>query len=158
MGVLSALPLIKLGNICCCLWVITGGVVAAYVLQQNQGDPIEIADGALVGLFAGLIGAVIELVLSLVLSVLLGPMERELRRQLQDTLVNMPPEFRNIFDQMNGGRYGGGLFFLGLRMAAFFFSLVIGAVFSTIGGVIGASIFRKQPPPRTIDVTPTPGM
>ena len=26
MGVLSALPLISAGNICCCLWVIVGGM------------------------------------------------------------------------------------------------------------------------------------
>ena len=58
MGVLSALPLINAGNVCCCLWVVSGGVVAAYVLQQNQTAPITPGDGALVGLLAGLIGAV----------------------------------------------------------------------------------------------------
>ena len=29
MGVLSALPLISAGNFCCCMWVISGGLVAA---------------------------------------------------------------------------------------------------------------------------------
>jgi len=47
MGVLSALPLVSAGNICCCLWVVTGGLVAAYLLQQNQAMPISPADGAL---------------------------------------------------------------------------------------------------------------
>ena len=32
MGVLSALPIVSAGNYCCCLWVISGGLVAAYVL------------------------------------------------------------------------------------------------------------------------------
>ena len=41
MGVLSALPLVSAGNICCCLWVVTGGLVAAYLLQQNQAMPIS---------------------------------------------------------------------------------------------------------------------
>src|SRR5205814_1251056 len=57
MGVLSALPLVNAANICCCLWVIAGGAVAAYLLQQNQTMPIAPGDGALVGLFAGIIGA-----------------------------------------------------------------------------------------------------
>jgi hypothetical protein len=28
-GVLSALPFVNILNACCCLWVVTGGVVAA---------------------------------------------------------------------------------------------------------------------------------
>ncbi len=46
MGVLSALPVIQIGNVCCCLWVILGGVLAAYVMQQGHPYPITIADGA----------------------------------------------------------------------------------------------------------------
>ena len=50
MGVLSALPIIAAGNLCCCLWVVSGGAIAAYLLQQSQATPIEPGDGALVGL------------------------------------------------------------------------------------------------------------
>ncbi len=41
MGVLSALPFINILNACCCLWVVTGGVVAAYLLQERdaRSDP-----------------------------------------------------------------------------------------------------------------------
>ncbi len=38
LGVLSALPIVSIGNVCCCLWVISGGVLAAYLLQRNQAD------------------------------------------------------------------------------------------------------------------------
>jgi hypothetical protein len=61
IGVLSALPLINIAN-CCCLWVIGGGVLATYLLQQNQPYAITAADGALVGLLAGLIGGVIAVI------------------------------------------------------------------------------------------------
>jgi len=47
IGVLSALPIINIGN-CCCLWVIGGGVLATYLMQQNHPYPIAAADGALV--------------------------------------------------------------------------------------------------------------
>ena len=56
MGVLSALPIVAAGNLCCCLWIISGGVVAAYLLQQNQSAPVTPGDGALVGLLAGMAG------------------------------------------------------------------------------------------------------
>ena len=69
MGVLSALPIIAVGNVCCCLWVISGGVVAAYVLQQGQPQPITPADGAFVGFLAGLLGAFVYLVISVPIDV-----------------------------------------------------------------------------------------
>ena len=34
MGVLSALPIVYLGNVCCCMWVI-GGVIGAAIFQKN---------------------------------------------------------------------------------------------------------------------------
>ncbi len=57
MGVLSALPIISAGNLCCCLWVVSGGAVAAYILQQNQPTPLTPGDGAVIGLLAGIVGA-----------------------------------------------------------------------------------------------------
>ena len=40
MGVLSALPIISAGNVCCCLWVVSGGAIAAYLFQQERAAPI----------------------------------------------------------------------------------------------------------------------
>ena len=53
IGVLSSLPVVNLANVCCCAWVIFGGGLAAYLMQQNHPAPIEAGDGALVGLLAG---------------------------------------------------------------------------------------------------------
>ena len=41
IGVLSALPIVSAGNLCCCLWVLSGGALAAYLLQQNQPVPAD---------------------------------------------------------------------------------------------------------------------
>ena len=77
MGVLSALPLIgPAGNACCCLWVLSGGLIAAYVLQQNTAIAITPGDGVLVGLLAGLIGAVVHTAISIPLA--------DLRRRLRE--------------------------------------------------------------------------
>src|SRR5437016_305006 len=90
MGVLSALPIVSVGNACCCLWVVSGGIVAAYVLQQNQPAPTTPGDGALVGLLAGLFGAAVVAVLSIPIGLLVGPSERRIMERVLDSIGNMP--------------------------------------------------------------------
>ena len=138
MGVLSALPLISVGNVCCCLWVISGGVAAAYVLQQGQADPIAPADGAFVGFLSGLAGAVVYLVISLPVEIVLGPMEREMMRRFFEGMSGV----ENFRDYASRAELVGTpvRVFLG-----FMTMLFVGAVFSTIGGVLGALIFKKPP-------------
>jgi hypothetical protein len=137
MGVLSALPIIAAGNICCCLWVICGGVVAAYALQQGQAQPITPADGAFVGFLSGLLGAFVYLALSVPIDLTIGPMERELARRAFDSLGGAEG-FRDYFarsEQISGP----------LRFTINFITMLfVGAIFSTIGGLLGALMFRKR--------------
>jgi hypothetical protein len=145
LGVLSALPLISAGNLCCCLWLVTGGAVAAYVLQQNQPTPIAPGDGALAGLLAGVVGAFVYLILSIPAALLIAPFERRLVQQFE-AMGNIPPWLR---------AYSSSPAAVGLGMiVSFMFILVLGAIFSTLGGVLGAVIFAKKVPPGAIDVTP----
>jgi hypothetical protein len=146
MGVLSALPLINLGNLCCCLWVVSGGVVAAYLLQQNQPAPITAADGALVGLLAGITGAVIHLIVSIPVSIMMAPLLRGAIERVLENAQNVPAELREF-----AGNIGGGIELL----VGLMFMLCIGSIFSTLGGLLGVAIFRKQPPPGVIDVPPS---
>jgi hypothetical protein len=147
MGALSALPIVAAGNLCCCLWVVSGGLVAAYFLQQNQPGPIEAGDGALAGLLAGLFGAVVYLVLSIPLNLIVGPFQAQIAQRLIERGA-LPPEFRAA-----SMRYFGGPLRL---MLSFALMLIVGAVFSTLGGLVGALVFRKQQPPGTIDVPAQP--
>jgi hypothetical protein len=145
-GLLSALPLISGGNLCCCLWIVSGGAVAAYMLQQNQSAPITQGEGAFVGLLAGLAGAVVYLVASIPISILVAPMERLVFQRLVETMGNMPPEFREYATNRIPGT---------LRIVfGFMFMLVLGAIFSTLGGLLGAVVFGKKTPPGVIDVPP----
>ena len=140
MGVLSSLPLISAGNVCCCLWVICGGVAAAYVLQQGQADPITPADGAFVGFLSGLAGAVIYLIISLPLDIVLGPMERAMVQRWVEGFGGAEG-FRDYAERAN-------LISAPIRaFLGFVFMLFIGAIFSTIGGLLGAAMFKKQPAP-----------
>ena len=154
MGVLSALPIVSVANACCCLWIVSGGLIAAYVLQQNQITPITPADGALVGLLAGLFGALVQVVVSIPINLIVGPMERELMQRVLEMAGNIPPEIRDAFERYGrDGRAGPLLIFA--RIVELVFWLVIGSVFSTLGGLLGAALFRKPaPPPGTIDIPP----
>jgi hypothetical protein len=147
MGVLSALPLINAVNFCCCLWVVSGGLVAAYLLQQNQTLPITPADGALVGLLAGLVGAFVTFLLSIPISILLEPIQRAMIQRTLEMAGDMPPALRQILENASQRRTGLGI--LGgtvVRVITLFFMLVVGSIFSTLGGLLGAAIFKKTTP------------
>jgi hypothetical protein len=152
LGVLSALPLINLGNVCCCLWVVCGGVVAAYVLQANQPTPITPGDGAVVGLMAGAIGSVVQLLVSIPVGLLVGPVQRRMVERFLQNASDMPENMRPMVDALRHG----GLSVVG-AILGFFVFLCIAVVFSTIGGLIGAAIFKKTPPTLPPDLPPAPG-
>jgi hypothetical protein len=146
MGVLSALPGVSLGNCCCCAWLVTGGLVAAYLLQSGNPQPITLGDGALVGLLAGLFGAVVNLVVSVPVNILTGPIQQQLVRRFADSQPDLPENFRQMLDSMGAGT----LSVVGAIMG-FFMMLVLGAIFSSLGGLLGAFFFKKKmapaPPP-----------
>ena len=142
VGVLSALPIISVGNFCCCLWVVCGGAVAAYVLQQNQQTSITPGDGALAGLLAGFVGAFIYLALSIPITLLMAPMERIMMERFIDS-GRLPPEFREYASGYMGGA---------IKLAVgFFFMLVFGSMMAALGGALGSLIFKKSMPPGPID-------
>ena len=143
VGVLSALPIVSIGNFCCCLWIVSGGVVAAYVVQANSSEPMTPADGALAGLLAGLVGAVVHLILSIPIDIVMGPFERSMAQRIMDLTGNA--EMRDVL-QRYSQREAGLFTIIFRRTAAFFVMLVAGAVFSTLGGLLGSMIFRKTPP------------
>jgi hypothetical protein len=157
MGVLSALPLVAAGNLCCCLWVVSGGAIGAYLLQQNQTTPISPGDGALVGLLAGIIGAFVQFVVSIPIGILVAPLERAMVQRLIEMAGTMPPEMREALERYSGGGdLGVGMFIL-RKVAELVMWLFAGAAFSTLGGLLGAVMFRKPAPPAepgVIDIPP----
>ncbi|MGI8671501.1 MAG: hypothetical protein ACR2LU_02720 [Luteitalea sp.] len=149
IGVLSALPVISAGNCVCCLWVVLGGILAAYLLQQAQPAAIDPVDGALVGLMAGLVGAVIATLLSIPIAMVMGPMGGHVLERVLEQSSELPPEVRSALEQIGRGGLGGAMMLVGLVL-----SLILNAIFATLGGLIGALLFKpSQPPPPA----PVPG-
>src|SRR5687768_5974073 len=97
IGVLSALPVVNIVNLCCCGWVVFGGALAAYLMQQNHAAPVTTGDGAIVGLLAGVIGAGVGSVLAVPISYALGPFQSQMLERILSGAQDMPPEVRSIF-------------------------------------------------------------
>ena len=141
IGVLSALPLVNLGN-CCCLWITGGGALAAYLEQQRTRQTVLPARGAVLGLTAGIVGAVIWLLVDMVVDMAIGPLQQRMAAAMLSQSVDMPPEVRELLEAVSAGSSRPMRFVVG-----FFFQLFAGFVFSTLGGALGAVYFRRDVPP-----------
>jgi hypothetical protein len=147
LGVLSALPIVNVGNLCCCLWVITGGVVSAYLLQHAQAAPITAGDGVAVGLLAGVIGAIVWQVLAVPVTILMGPLQARMIERLLNS-SDLTDNMRSIFETL---RQSAGFSPVRFVMGSVI-TLVLSVIFSTVGGLIGAALFRKSTPPPPPDL------
>ena len=147
MGVLSALPIISLGN-CCCLWVMGGGVVTAYLTQHGRPDPIQLGEGAFGGFLSGIVGAVVYAVVSLPIQFVTGPLQRGMMDGLLESAADVPPETREMIESLASG--GGAV------LVGFVIMLAVGMVFSPLGGLLGALIFRSTPPAESTVPPPPP--
>ncbi len=136
IGALTSLPVVNLANLCCCLWVVAGGVLTAYLQQQRRPDPVDAGEAALGGLLAGLVGALIAIPISVALA-MSGDVQEQFRGFIDE--AQMPPELR---DRLTG-MFEGPRFVL-LNAAI---TLPVNAVFGMLGGLLGSAIFRRKTPP-----------
>ena len=143
IGVLSALPVINLAN-CCCAWILFGGALSAYLMQQNHAEPIQIGDGAIVGLLAGVVGAFVWVMISVPIGMVMAPIESGLASQMMRDATEMAPEFREFLEGIGGRPMIG----IGL-VVGFFLMLCVSTLFGMLGGLFGALMFRKNQPPLT---------
>ena len=149
-GVMSALPYIAVAN-CCCLWLISGGIVTAYLMQQGQPQPLEVGEGAVGGALAGVVGAFVYAVVSLPIQLFLAPLQPDVADLLPPS-GDLPPEVFDMVEQMVINP-------LLLVMLGFAVMLVVGTIFAAVGGVLGTLFYRKPAPPApptSGDIVPPP--
>lgn len=148
IGVLSSLPIVSMGNLCCCLWVVSGGVLAAWLMQQNTPRPVTSGEGAVVGLMAGCLGSVLWLMaMAAMLALSRAPIDfsQVLREAAQSP--EMTPEGREALENLNPAVL---IAFIGVGV------FMIYAAMATLGGVLGAAIFKKKLPPSGPQMPPPP--
>ena len=82
---------------------------------------------------------------------LAGPFQQQWMERMMSENPDITPEMREFFTRMTTSS--------GLKVVGMLISVVIDAVFGTLGGLIGVAMFKKNlpppPPPGTIDVPPS---
>ena len=141
IGVLSALPVINLAN-CCCAWILFGGALSAYLMQQSHPEPVQSGDGAIVGLLAGIVGAFVWVIVSVPIGMAMLPFQSQMAGRMMRDAAEMAPELRSMIENMSGAPAIG----IGL-IVGFFVMLVVSSLFGMLGGLFGALMFRKSQPP-----------
>ena len=144
IGLLSIIPIVSLGNICCCLWAILGGVLATYLYVKDSPVPASPGDGAILGAIAGAVGGLIAIVLGIPISIVAGGITREIFIRIMESIN--PSQVEMMRAQMLAGVSIVREIVNGIILA------VLLVIFSTIGGLLGVPIFEKRkretaPPP-----------
>jgi hypothetical protein len=147
MGILSALPYVEWGN-CCCLWVVGGGALGAYLMQQNFPAPVTLGDGALVGMLTGLIGAPVTFLARPLILMAIGPLMTGWDTWVPGILGGdqIPAELDDT-----ARRLGRGI----VLVLVVLLVTTVFMVVSTIGGILGAAIFRKPLPTPAPELPPS---
>lgn len=147
-GVLSGIPIVGALNCLCCALVVGAGFLAAFLYSKEcagMGVGFRAGNGAIVGLVAGLFHAVFFALISGLFGMFQSREDQQ--AQIDEILSQMEEqgadpqalEFaENIAEMFLGG---AGILFLFLVM------LLLGAIFATIGGLIGGAVFKVEEPP-----------
>jgi len=152
IGVLSSLPIVSTANLCCCAWVVAGGLLTVYLQQQNLPTPVESSEAAFGGLLAGVIGAAISLVISAAMLSFVAA-GSGLEERLRDALEQNPQVPSDVRDMVVNAV--SSPFFLLIVSAV---TLPVYAVFGMLGGLLGLAIFRKKMPPTAQPGPAGPGL
>ena len=138
-GILTAVPLV---NCFCCLWIIGGAMLAAYLFAKSTPASLTPGDGAVLGILTGIVAAVADSIVSLPFETMNREFVQKFMDQFSQFVEEMPSGWEKWLNQRAGGM-SPVWFLLGLLASA-----VIYAAFGALGGLIGASMFgRKRVPP-----------
>lgn len=143
LGLLSSLPFIQAGNCLCCMWILGGGGIAAYMLNKQRPGGITYGDGAFGGVLSGFFGAVVATFVSFPVRIITSRVFGSQQEALEELLREVP------------GLEGGPLRDLMLRLVSpeisvvtviftFFMNLLLFALFAMIGGILTVAILKKQ--------------
>jgi hypothetical protein len=156
LGVLSSIPYLNF-PCCCCIWIIGGGMLAAYVYVRESPVPVTLGRGVALGLFSGIIGTIVS-------ALFLAPrylihrtgMIDQIRHNI-DQMPNIPAETRQMVSTMLASEGMLGL----LLVFSFFFMIAAYCILAMLGGALGVALFEKRTrdsgsPPTPANIEPPP--
>lgn len=141
-GVLSGIPII---NCLCCLWIIGGGILAAYFLTKESKVVLTAGDGTIVGIFTGIIAAIVDVIVDIPFRAVNEKIVQGIMDRFSQYYEDIPSGWGSWMD---GGDFEGSIVWsiLGLMV-----SVVIFSALGALGGIIGISIFGKKKSPQNVE-------
>lgn len=140
IGILSLLPFVSAANLCCCLWVVLGGVLTVYLQQQASPVPVESGEAAMSGLMAGAVGGVIY-ILGMTFLLSSADVGAAIESGLRGAIEQNPQIPAETLARLEGLLTGRNLLVL-IGVV----TLPMYAIFSMLGSLLGLTIFRKKAP------------
>jgi len=146
-GALASVPFLNLLNCACCALVLGCGFFASWLYAgecRRQLLGFRPGTGAVVGLVSGAFYAVTESVLETGIHLAIGDPTARAMLRLVESLPSLPAENRDMLEQALRQASEATPTFASFVLG-FFMTVLIAAVFSTLGGLIGGAVFRTSP-------------
>jgi hypothetical protein len=144
-GVAGAIPIIEWINCACCALIISCGFFAAYLHSKPMkaaGHGFTVGNGAVAGLAAGVVYGIVAGFLGALIDNLLGLTDVDQIVEQMEQLGTMDPEMLDTASRFLETT-GPATF----AVVGVFFSLLLGAIFGSLGGLIGGALFKGDPTP-----------
>lgn len=129
-AVLSSIPFVSAVNCLLCGWFWIGGIFGVWLYRNFTKVTLTTGRAAVMGLVAGLIAAVLTTLLGFIFRGGTIPITPEQMAQLEEVMG----ESAQIFADPTSMLLIGAVF-----------SLILYPIFTAIGGMIGAAIFKPKP-------------
>jgi len=126
-ALLTNLPLLSAGNFCCCMWIVGGGALAAYLTWRSEKAGMGASYGGLVGFLSGLAGIPFEMFFRYITwdpEKMQGAISKAFERVPIEFKEQVEPILSRIGSPARAMIIGGFAFFL------------LASIFSTAGGAI----------------------
>ena len=119
-GVLSGIPRV---SCLCCLWIIGGAFLAAYLLAKDSPVALTAGDGAIVGIFTGIVAAIVDSLVSIPFQPINSQFVQRFMEGLAEYTEDMPQGWENFLEK-GAFEPSAAMFMIGLLISVVIFSLL----------------------------------
>ena len=142
LGLLSAIPPISFGNMCCCIWVLGGGALASYLYVRRSASPVLPGQGAELGALTGVVGTLVSHSIGIPLGLILGDTFNEFMVKAFEQFN--PQVAEQVRRQVEIAQAQSFVEKLPVILGTALFNTVIYVAFATLGGLLGVKLFEKR--------------
>ena len=139
LGVLSAIPLVSVLNVVCCLWAQAGGSLAVWLLNKQRPGALKYGDGALGGLVSGLIGAFVATLIGIPIQMIMLTPARVAEMQSQFEQMQLPPAVQDAILQFVSPGFN-----LSRTLIVLLLNMIMYGLFAMIGGILTVAILNRK--------------